>query len=327
MKRVAIIGLGKMGILHASLLSTLPDVNLVALCEKKSLICRFSRKVFKGIRLVGEVSELADFALDAVYVATPPSAHFPIIRTIYSEGITANVFVEKPLASHPADSEEMCSLASSGGINMVGYNRRFAVTFKKAKETLDESTLGEMVDFEGYAYSSDLLGVKSESKALSVSGVLKDLGCHAIDLANWFFGGLHVGKAEVTSTAGGSGDSVHLEVKTSGGLSGKLNSSWCMENYRLPEIGLIINGSKGTMKVNDDKVELKLNSGKSYIWHRQDLDDNVGFFIGRSDYFREDRAFMEAVASGSNIEPNFRTSAEVDRIIGQVEEKTRENDR
>ncbi len=322
MKRVAIIGLGKMGILHASLLNILPYVQLVALCEKKPLVRKFSRKILKGINVIGDVGELANLALDAVYVTTPPSAHFSVIKTVYSERIANNVFVEKPLASNCAESEELCNLAKNKGINMVGYDRRFAVTFRKAKEIFDEAVLGKPIFFEGYAYSSDLLGVKTRSKSLTKDGVLRDLGCHAIDLALWFFGELQVETAEIESTiSDSSNDSASFEVKSSAGLKGKLNSSWCMENYRLPEIGLVINGSKGTMRVNDDKVELKLIGGRSSLWHRHDLGDNVGFFLGRSDYFREDEAFLEAITNGCGINPSFQTASKVDKIISQVEEK------
>ncbi len=327
MKRVAIIGLGKMGILHASLLNTLPNVRLVALCEKKPLIRKFSRKILKGINVVGEVGELGNFALDAVYVTTPPSAHFSVIKTVYSERIANNVFVEKPLASNCAESEELCNLAKNKGINMVGYDRRFAVTFRKAKEIFDEAVLGKPIFFEGYAYSSDLLGVKTRSKSLTKDGVLRDLGRHAIDLALWFFGGLQVETAKIESTiSDSSNDSAHFEVKSSEGLKGRLRSSWCVENCRLPEIGLVINGSEGTMRVNDDKVELKLNSGRSSLWYRHDLGDNVGFFLGRSNYFSEDEAFWRAITNGCNIEPSFQTAYEVDKIIGQVEEKATGNE-
>ena len=322
------MGLGKMGILHASLLNTIPGVQLVAFCEKKYLIRRFSKKVFKGIKVVSSVSELADFALDAVYVTTPPSAHFPVIRTIYSEGITNNVFVEKPLASDYSDSKELCILAKNGGINMVGYNRRFAVTFRKAREVLEEEGLGELISFEGYAYSSDLLGVRADSKNLPGDGVLKDLGCHAIDLALWFFKELSIERAEVKSTTGShSEDSVYFEVKSPRGFNGKIKSSWCMEDYRLPEIGMLVNGSRGRMRVNDDSVELKLNSGKTHVWHRHDLGDNVGFFIGRSDYFREHEAFWKGITSGCEVEPDFGAALEIDRVIEQVRTKASENGR
>jgi hypothetical protein len=42
--RIAIVGLGKMGLLHASILSTLSDVELVGLGDKSRLIRRFAGK-------------------------------------------------------------------------------------------------------------------------------------------------------------------------------------------------------------------------------------------------------------------------------------------
>ena len=96
MKRVAVVGTGKMGMLHASLLNTFPDVQLVALCEKSSLIRRYWRRILKEVSVVDDVKELLGFDLDAIYVTTPISSHFPVIHDIYSKGIANNIFVEKP---------------------------------------------------------------------------------------------------------------------------------------------------------------------------------------------------------------------------------------
>jgi len=38
---------------------------------------------------------------------------------------------------------------------MVGYMKRFAITFTKAKSILDQGTLGEITSFDAHAYSSD----------------------------------------------------------------------------------------------------------------------------------------------------------------------------
>jgi len=46
--RVAVVGLGKMGMLHAGILGVLPNVELVALCEKSRIIRKFSKKVFNS---------------------------------------------------------------------------------------------------------------------------------------------------------------------------------------------------------------------------------------------------------------------------------------
>jgi predicted dehydrogenase len=329
-KQVAVVGLGKIGLLHASLLSVLPDVRLVALCEKGALIRRFSKRVFRDLRIVGNVGELSGLNLDAVFVTTPPSTHFAVVKAVCSARIAPNIFVEKPLASNAVESEELCRLVEkqAPGTNMVGYNRRFAVTFRKAKEILDEGALGAVRSFQAYAYSSDFFGVKPGSKGRTRGSALRDLGCHAVDLAMWFYGDLQVEEAKVEAAASkGTTDSAYFRARTAGGLPGEFRSSWCVENYRLPEIGLSINGSKGIMRVNDDDLELKLNNGNAYLWHRHDLNDGAAFFLGGTDYLREDEAFVRAMAGGSQVEPSFRSAAKVDQVLDQVEERARDHGR
>lgn len=93
-----------------------------------------------------------------------------------------------------------------------------------------------------------------------------------------------------------------------------------MMDYRLPEIGLILKGSQSVLAVNDDRIELKRHDGSTQVWHRHDLGDNVGFFLGRSDYYREDRAFVEASLKGNRTASDFTAASNVDRIISQAEE-------
>jgi predicted dehydrogenase len=318
--KVAVVGLGKMGLLHACILSSMSNVELSALCEQKTLIRRFGKKVFRGIDLVDDFVKLSGMGLDAVYVTTPVSSHFPIVRAIYTKGIAYNVFVEKPLAANFAESQELCNLAAaSGGSNVVGYNRRFSVTFRKARELLNEGILGGIINFEGYAYSNDFWGAKSGSQTLNRGGVLRDSGCHIIDLVHWFFGHVEVRSAKIEDIVfAGSEDSVDIKVSTPLGLKGALKCSWCMEKYRLPEMGLQVNGSKGTMKVNEDKVELKVDGKDSGLWYKHDLNDNVPFFIGGADYYREDESFINSIIKKHTNEPNFLVASEVERIIDQV---------
>jgi predicted dehydrogenase len=319
--KIAVVGLGKMGLLHASLLNTIPGIQITAFCEKKTIVRQGAKKILKGIDVVGEVAQLRNYDLDAVYIATPPLAHHPIVKELFTLGIVKNIFVEKPLASNIVQSDELCTLSDSQGVTMVGYNRRFAVTFSRAKEIIEEGTLGKPVSFDAYAYSSDLLGTTPGSNVAGGS-VLKDLGCHAIDLSLWFFGDMKVETA-VTDSVSSSGlnDCVCISLKNSSGLAGMVKSSWYMKDYRLPEIGLMIRGSKGTLTVNDDRLELRMDNGNSSVWHRHDLGDNVGFFLGRSDYFREDDTFVKAIAKGVRVIPDFRTASKVDYIISQAEER------
>lgn len=323
MNRVAVIGLGKMGLLHASLLNVIPDVKLVAICEKSHLINRFSKNVFSDIKLVSDVSNLSELHLDAVYVTTPTSTHYGIIGTIINQEICRNIFVEKPLSSSAKESRQLCNIVKKSGdtgINAVGYNRRFNITFRKAIEIIREGILGEPVNFEGYAFSSDFLTGSREGKRINRGGALRDLGCHAIDLAIWFMGNINL-KSINSSKVSTNGvlDSTSFTVSSDKGISGQIKVSWCEPTYRLPEIGFVMEGSKGQLTVNDDKVELRNKQGEPKVWHKQDLNDNTYFMLGGTDYFREDEEYTNAVKTRKTIEPGFSTALKVDEIIDYVE--------
>jgi predicted dehydrogenase len=321
--RVAIIGLGKMGLLHSSILNVLPNAELVALCDRSAVILRFSKKIFgrAGVHVVRDIEELSGLDLDCVYVTTPIFSHSAVVKRVYLSGIARNLFVEKTLASSYGKSKELCELAQRfGGINMVGFMKRFSVTFRKAKDLLAQKSLGEVASFEGYAYSSDFLGINKDSKKVALrGGALRDSGCHVIDLALCFFGDLQVNSADPQPLTQQAQNSVCFSVRTLNGLKGKFSVSQSMENYRLPEMGLLIKGSRGVMKVNDDELDLKLNDGKSSTWYRHDLNDNVDFWLGEPVYFREDQYFIESILNGRNAEPSFQDASKVDQIIDQIE--------
>ncbi|MDH5482954.1 MAG: Gfo/Idh/MocA family oxidoreductase [Candidatus Bathyarchaeota archaeon] len=322
--RVAIVGLGKMGLLHASILNVLPNVQLAAMCEKSSVTRRLWKKVFREIQIVDNLEKLSDLDLDAVYVTTPIPSHFFIAKTLYTRHLTHNLFVEKTLASNYDEAKELCGLTRRfGGANMVGYLRRFTVTFRKAKDLLSEDYAGDATGFTGYAYSSDFYGMNRGSKTLvSRGGVLRDLGCHVIDLAIWFFGDLKVDSANVESVADGcSGDVWHFAVRKPGGLKGDFKASWCMNGYRMPEIALQISCSKGIIEVSDDVVKLQLNNGQLSTWHRHDLNDTSFFWLGGPEYFREDDYFIKSVRENLHAEPDFDMASKVDRLIDEVQFK------
>ena len=109
--RTAVVGLGKMGLLHTSILSTFPNIQIVALCDKSKLITKFAKKMFDEIEIVNSVELLRDFNLDVIYVTTPIPSHFKIVEMVYSHGIAHNVFVEKTLASSSAEASKLCNLA------------------------------------------------------------------------------------------------------------------------------------------------------------------------------------------------------------------------
>ncbi|XHH09211.1 MAG: Gfo/Idh/MocA family protein [Candidatus Bathyarchaeia archaeon] len=322
--RVAVVGLGKMGLLHTSILNILPNVQLAAICEKNSFTRKIGKKVIQNVPIVEDVSDFKGLNVDAVYVTTPISSHYAVAKTVYQQDIAPHVFVEKPLSGNASQSKELVDFADKiKGVNMVGYLRRFYVTFQKAKELLDSNAIGEPKSFQINAYSADFVGVHDPEASIARGGVLKDLGSYAIDMAFWFFKDFQITSAKTESLTGKDAeDSVNFTVKQDGSaLEGDFSVSWCKEGFRMPEVGIKVTGSNGIMEVNDDQVSLTKNGVGKNTWFRMDLNDKVGFWLGNPEYYREDLQFIEAIKTGAIVEPSFATSAKVDELIETIQKK------
>lgn len=325
--RVGVVGLGKMGLLHASLLNVFPEVELVALCEKSALMSRLFKKVFSGsgVRVVDDIAKFHGLDLDAIYVTTPISSHSSIIKQIYAKHLARHVFAEKTLALSYDQSRELCDIVEKeGGVNMVGYMKRFSMVFGKAREILQSGEIGELLGFKAYAYSSDFLEStkKSESSA-SRGGALSDLGCHIIDLALWIFGRFEVRDVlSVARNGAGSETSVSFTTVNSNGLSGQFDISQSMDGYRMPEFGLIAECATGRIDVNDDRLCLTLRDGTLRKWYRHDLADSVYFSIGDAEYHRENSEFVHSVLNDRQCELSFENAAVVDYVIDEVRERS-----
>jgi predicted dehydrogenase len=322
--KVGLIGLGKMGIMHACLLNTFPNVKVSALCDKSRLMRILAKRTISRALITNTLDKFDGLNLDAIFVLTPIPSHYPIIKEIYSRSLARNIFVEKTLTSSYDKSQELFKLSKNhDSVNMVGYMKRFGVTFNQAKTLLDKQVLGEMISFEAYAFSSDFADVPEGSQLSKArGGVLEDLGSHVADLGLWFFGDLNVTSAKVNSRiAVDSQDAISFEVAGSNRLEGKFDVSWCKIGYRMPEFGLSIHGKNGTLTVNDDEVKLELKNDQTKRWYRLNLDDNVGFFLGGPEYYREDRHFIESAISGEATRSDFEGALKVDYLLEQVRRK------
>ena len=322
--RIGVVGLGKMGLLHSSILNVIPEVQLAGVCEKSAITRKLFKKVLRDVPLVEDVTDFSDLNLDAVYITTPIPSHFIVAKTVYQERIARHLFIEKTLAAKYSEAKTLCELANlNSGVTMVGYLRRFMVTFIKAKELLSQNAIGEPASFEVNAFSSDFCGVSNNSQAsIARGGVLCDLGSYAIDLALWFFGDLQIGSAKIESSTGsGAEDIVHFTARTNPSeINGVFDVSWCKEGYRMPEVNIKVKGAKGTIEVNDDKVTLTNEFGKASTWYRVTLDDAVAFWLGGPEYYREDAYFIERIKSALVAEPSFENAAKVDMLIENIQE-------
>ena len=100
--RVAVVGLGKLGVAHTAVLSMIPNAELVGVSDLAPALGKSVRGMGFLAPFYPSVAQLlAEARPDAVWVCTPPHVHEPVARQCVEAGVAA--FVEKPLA-HSVES-------------------------------------------------------------------------------------------------------------------------------------------------------------------------------------------------------------------------------
>jgi predicted dehydrogenase len=320
--KVGVVGMGKMGLLHCGILNVLPGVELVGVCEPAKFTRRMLKKILRRVPVVEDVSEMSRLDLDALFITSPTRTHYVVAKTVFEKDIARNLFVEKPLSCSFAESSKLCDLKGNKNVGMVGYVRRFMVTFMKAKKLLEQEAIGHPLSFSVNMHSSDFFNIHDPAASIARGGVLKDIGCYPIDLILWYFGDFSIDSASTESLTGpGAVDSVRFKVRDNGSVPpGEVFVSWCVKGYRMPEVEFSIIGSKGNLVVNDDYIRLDV-SGKTSTLYRLNLNDNVPFWLGNPEYYREDECFVRAIKNQLIEEPSFDSATKVERAIEEIEQK------
>src|ERR1700754_3176779 len=97
--RAALIGLGKKGLSHPSIIHAHPDIDLVAVCDTTEYVLGVLSK-YTGVKTYSDYNKmLAEEKLDAVFIATPSKFHADMVRAALDAGL--HVFCEKPFCLDP----------------------------------------------------------------------------------------------------------------------------------------------------------------------------------------------------------------------------------
>jgi predicted dehydrogenase len=332
MIKVGIVGLGKMGILHAGIINSISDTRVTAICEKETFLSSAAKAFLpKRISVYKDHQKMmAEEQLEAVYVTTPIGTHASIVDDLLKSNAALSIFVEKPLASSYEEAKVACeAVARSRRVNMVGFQKRFSLVFQKAKQLIEQEIMGNPIFFRGYCFSSDVLREGSAWRFQRNSGgVLLDSAPHLLDLLIWFFGEpttttavkKHVYSSEVE-------DYVHAMLSYESGLQGHVDACWSVPNFRLPEFLIEIYGRNGILTATDDYVRFAPGRGSGKMGegqtcHRQSFEVSPPFLLADVDYTMEDVAFLNAARTRTAAEPSFVQGAKVNALIDGILDST-----
>ncbi|MBV8593861.1 MAG: Gfo/Idh/MocA family oxidoreductase, partial [Caulobacteraceae bacterium] len=162
MIRIAVVGLGKMGLSHLAMINAHPGVQVVAVCDPLRYVLDVLEK-YSGIKGYTDTAALfREVALDAILIATPSRLHAPLVEEALQRGL--HVFCEKPFCLEGAQSRRLAALAEDKGtVNQVGYHYRFVAAFQEMKRLLDLGAIGEVSHVSAEAYGPVVLKPKGST--------------------------------------------------------------------------------------------------------------------------------------------------------------------
>jgi len=206
MLKVALLGAGRIGQVHARNIAAHAESALVAVADVQLEAAQKLAAEY-GANVLSVEQALADPAIDAVLIATSTDTHADLIALATKAGKA--VLCEKPV-DLALERALACQKATAGDGQpiMIGFNRRFDPNFATLKRAFDAGEIGK----------GELLSVTSFDPApppvsyIKVSGGLfRDMMIHDFDIVCWIFGSvpsrvMAVGSALVDPAIGAAGD-------------------------------------------------------------------------------------------------------------------------
>ncbi|MBT04081.1 MAG: inositol 2-dehydrogenase [Crocinitomicaceae bacterium] len=266
MKRIkfAILGLGRIGRLHADTIITNPNSELVSINDpKNNEINNLKKKYLCQVMSIDDIA--SDDQIKGLLICTPTETHVDLIKKFLHT--KKAVFCEKPLDLNLKKVENIVQLVRDTKSQvMVGFNRRFDPHFAKLKLHLIQKEIGiiEQIIITSRDPSPPTIEYITQS-----GGIFKDMAIHDFDMAVFLVGEkIHsisaLGSNLVSKKIEQAGDydTANILMKT---VSGKqisiINSRRTTYGY---DQRVEVHGSKGILKVNNPpltEIELANESG------------------------------------------------------------------
>ena len=139
--KVGLLGAGYICDLHAKALRSIPQVELVAVCDRAGEKAEAAAGKYGIANVYTSLDEMLDSEVDTVHVLLPPDLHFDAARRILTSG--RHVFLEKPMALKSADCIELKELAAKGNLKLaVNHNFLFLPSYERLRTEAGDGTLG-----------------------------------------------------------------------------------------------------------------------------------------------------------------------------------------
>jgi predicted dehydrogenase len=221
---IAVVGLGRIGRLHAAnLASRIESGRLVCVVDVSEAAARAAGDEHDVRWSTRYEDALADPHVTGVVIATPTPAHATMVAQ--AAAAKKHVFCEKPLGLEERAIRETIATADAAGILLqVGFHRRFDPDLQETRRQIEAGCVGEIALFQ----SSFREPLSPPGEYLVESGdFFADTVIHDLDLARWLIGEVTaIGADLAVSTPASQGvESAVVALRFASGALGAITAS------------------------------------------------------------------------------------------------------
>lgn len=261
MVKVAIIGAGFIGEIHAECYKKIKNSELVAIVDKvekkrNKLANKLNIRGYENIDRLFENEEI-----ECIDICVPSYLHLKILKKAAQAG--KHIFCEKPLALTLDDADEMVNLVNENNVRaFVGHVSRFSPEYIKTREIIKKGIIGKPLygSFKRLAPTPFWFEKDWGFNEKYSGGVTVDLQIHDLDMLIWYFGKPNIIKSQGLYDAKMGGfKHISTAIEFNNGSCGLAETGWAFvkgfpstREFRiLCEKGAIEWMFRRTMKKND----------------------------------------------------------------------------
>ena len=294
--RLALIGGGSIGSIHARNIAAHRDAELAVVCDTNIEAAK-SLSASHGGDAAATVGEALHLRPDAVIIASSTASHGDVASACIAAGLP--FLCEKPLASDLKTARHIAEQArASGLVAATAFNRRFDPGYAGIRDAIRSGEIGRP---ETLLFTSRTSSPPTIEFTKTSGGLFGEKGAHFYDLARWITGEDPVevsamGSALVNPDFAtiGEVDTALITMKMPSGTLCSFDFSW-RAAYGQDE-RLEVNGSEGMLRTLQEPVERfrkntaegEAHGGLMPTWYQR--------FAGT--YEKELSVFIDAVGGG-----------------------------
>ncbi len=326
--RVAVIGCGRISVMHLESIKMLKEAELIAVCDIKKDRADSAAEKY-GVKAYYDYKDMLEKEdLDAVHLCLPHYIHSLVACYAFERGI--NVITEKPMDISYESAENAVKRAKEMGVLFgVIMQCRYNNSAQLVKNAVKSGKLGKIISARStltwkrddeYYSESDWKGTWDKEGG----GVIIDQAIHSIDLVNWII------DSEIKSVSCSMANRGHSIVKVEDSAEGLITYKngvrygfYAMNNYGVDEpIEIRLYCEKGKVVFDYDDAYIYYNDGTTEEAH-QNMNGQVE---GGKDYWgfqhvRQISQFYNSVLGKEKLEISGEVALKTHKLIMEIYDK------